>query len=145
MSRPIDPPSRPVSPAPCPASEAVSPGQSGSDTESEHDHVYDVYTLGCADGRAQGRNDALQLNGEMGSDAARIVAERVLELDRAFRDPENPPTYIPIPNSVNGCVLSPRTRKRIAPEVPPPHIIAQRLKHFKEAHAAGTWEELLVE
>ncbi len=87
----IDAVSRLVPPAPLPTPETVSLDQSGSDTESEHDHVFDAYTLGCADGRAQGRNDALKLSGEMESDAATAVAERVLELNRAFRDPENRP------------------------------------------------------
>ncbi|OJT04602.1 hypothetical protein TRAPUB_4667 [Trametes pubescens] len=141
----IDAVSRLVPPAPLPTPETVSLDQSGSDTESEHDHVFDAYTLGCADGRAQGRNDALKLSGEMGSDAATAVAERVLELNRAFRDPENRPTHVPLPNELNGCVLSPQTRKRIAPELPPLHIIEQRLKRYKEARELGTLAELLAE
>lgn len=56
--------------------------KAGSDTGEEHDHVLNAYILGCADGRAEGRNDAFKLAGVEGTqETARAVAAHVLGID----------------------------------------------------------------
>lgn len=69
---------RQPSPSPAPVQAVVD----GSDTEEENDHFLNAYMLGCADGRAEGRNDALRLAGVEGTqETARAVAARVLGID----------------------------------------------------------------
>lgn len=49
-------------------------------------------------------------------------------------------TYVPFPNARQGCPLTPRTRKRLKPEVPPSPVLRERMKRFKEEHGIGELE-----
>ncbi|KAH9857328.1 hypothetical protein C2E23DRAFT_856764 [Lenzites betulinus] len=118
-------------------------GDSGSDTESEHDMVYDAYCLGYSDACIDSRR-ATTLQGtpsSAGEESTTVIAgaQRSLDTPASIR-----PTYIPVPNAVVGCHLTPRTRKRVAVDLPPSPTICRAVKRFKKHVHYSPWEGFLA-
>ncbi|KAI0633953.1 hypothetical protein C8Q77DRAFT_712593 [Trametes polyzona] len=123
-------------------------------TEPEDDPINDAYCVGCHDGRINGRRETLAMFGMNGQDAARDAAATVLAMSADDPDESlsgSPPvriahglgnvcmglifpatqSYIPFPNMLVGCKLTPKSRKRIARELPPSPQLGRRFERPK--------------
>ncbi|KAI0634213.1 hypothetical protein C8Q77DRAFT_736629 [Trametes polyzona] len=110
-------------------------------TEPEDDPINDAYCVGCHDGRINGRRETLAMFGMNGQDAARDAAATVLAMSADDPDESlsgSPPSYIPFPNMLVGCKLTPKSRKRIARELPPSPQVREAVKRFKHEQGIRT-------
>ncbi|EIW62611.1 uncharacterized protein TRAVEDRAFT_42961 [Trametes versicolor FP-101664 SS1] len=132
----------------CPPSPCASPGISDADTV--YNALKDAYSLGYAEGRIEGRNDALRLGRslrQIGTITPFVEACLSKETDDAAPhggdatlvepEPESPPRYRDIPNTNTSRHLTPKTRKRIALELPPSPLLRKKVKSYRSTLELG--------